>query len=78
MTDERMNGWLKSKGGVAIVGAVLVALATIFGFIGAVPWASKTEVAAMKSDIQRELSEIKADLREVVRLMRRNGRHGTP
>lgn len=69
---------LNGKGNAVIVGAVLIALMTIFGFIGAVPWASKTEVATLKSDIQRELSEIKTDLREVVRMMRRNERHGLP
>lgn len=69
---------LNGKGNAVIVGAVLIALMTIFGFLGAVPWASKGEVATLKLDIQRELSEIKVDLREIVRMMRRTDRHETP
>ena len=77
---------LNGNGTAAIVGAVLVALITIFGFLGAVPWESKGSVAKfkvdvvdpMKTDIHRELTEIKTDLRDLVRMMRRNSRHETP
>lgn len=61
---------LNGKGNAVIVGAVLIALMTIFGFLGAVPWEPKGSVAGLKkdvvdplkADIQRELGEIKSEL----------------
>ena len=73
-----MTSSLKANGKVALLGAVLIALVTIFGFLGAVPWEPRGSVATLKSDVQRELTEIKADLREVLRLLRQDGRHVMP
>ena len=61
---------LNGKGTTGLIGAIILALATLFGFLGAVPWATKAEVAAMKVDMQRELSEIKSDVREILRELR--------
>ena len=59
---------LTANGNTAAVGAVLLALAIIFGFLDKLPWsgkADKMEVAAIKADIQRELGEIKTDVRDI-------------
>lgn len=77
---------LTGSGTTVMVGTVLLALMTIFGFIGAVPWESKGSVAKfkadvvdpMKTDIHRELTEIKTDLRALVKMLRRNSHDETP
>lgn len=45
--------------------SVLAALMLLLGVLNGIPWASKDEMDALRADIHRELSEIKADVREI-------------
>ena len=64
--------------GKAILGLVLASFVTLFAFVNGIPWASKGEVQGLKSDIQRELGqirdeqkELREDVREILRFIRR-------
>ena len=62
-----MNG----KHAAVIVGTVLLALVTIFGFIAGIPFERKGAAAEVKADLQRELTEMRTDIREIRDRMRR-------
>lgn len=65
-----MRGWNSLNGtGQTIVGLVIAALLVLFAFLNGIPWASKSEVAALKTDVLRELTELKTDVREIRRLL---------
>ena len=64
--------------GKAVIGTVLAALITLFAFINGIPWEAKGTVAVLKSDLQRELGqlrdeqrELREDVREILRFIRR-------
>lgn len=60
------SAWNALNGtGKAAIGALIAALLTIFALISGNPFALKSEVAAMKADLQRELTDMRADLREI-------------
>ena len=66
---------LTGNGNAAVVGAVLLSMVIIFGFLDKLPWSGKADkaeieavrvaITANKSDLQRELTEIKNDVREI-------------
>ena len=49
----------------AMLGALLLSLATIFGFLNGIPWDRRGAAAEVKADLQRELTEMRADIREI-------------
>ena len=49
----------------AFLGAVLLAILTLFAFLNGVPWERRGAVAEVKADLQRELADIRTDLREI-------------
>lgn len=49
----------------AALGAVLLALLTIFALFSGIPWDRKGSAAEVKADILRELDDIKRDVREI-------------
>ena len=49
----------------AVLGAVVLALVTIFALMAGVPWDRKGSAAEVKADILRELDDIKRDVREI-------------
>ena len=65
---------LTTNGNATIVGVVLIALMTIFGFLDKLPWsgkADKSELAAMEVRYQKEIAEMRTDVREIRNWVRR-------
>lgn len=50
---------------LAVLGAVLLALLSIFALFNGIPFDRRGAAAEVKADILRELVEIKADIREI-------------
>jgi hypothetical protein len=57
-----------------VVGAVLLALAAIFGLLNGVPWDRKGAAAEVKADVLREISDMRTDIREIRDLIREKWR----
>jgi len=57
--------WPLNGNATATLGAVVVALLTLFAFLNGNPFALKSEVAAFKTDLQTQLGEIRQDVREI-------------
>ena len=68
-----MSGRINGNGRAVTLAAVLGALMLLLGVLNGIPWASKTDVSALRDDLRRELSEIKTDVREI-----RNAIRGHP
>lgn len=69
-----MQRWPLTPSGNAIgVGFAILVLIVVFSFLGAIPWEPRGSVAALKIDVQRELTEIKRDVRQILWMLQ-NGR----
>ena len=69
--------WPLSGAGNAVVGTLVAALITLFAFLNGIPWEAKGAVAQLRGELQRELGDIKLDIREIRRIMERREHRDT-
>ena len=50
----------------AILGAVLVALMLIFGFLNGVPWERRGAAAEVRAEMREELRELRQDVKKIL------------